>query len=103
MKYPKPERGNKTKTKADMTRFEALHKMGCYICTVLYGFGWRKPEIAHLDTGMGRRKDHKKTIPLCTYHHREGELSHHRNGKGFAVLFGTDELLLDRVNDVLEK
>jgi hypothetical protein len=55
-------------TKADRTRFDKLHKLGC-ICCKKAGSGYRAPDIHHVLRG-GRRIGHQATLPLCPWHHR---------------------------------
>ncbi|MCI5049990.1 MAG: Ref family recombination enhancement nuclease [Rickettsiales bacterium] len=51
-------------TKSERERMDKISQMECVVC------GDWPVEVHHTDTGMGRRKDHNKTIPLCTECHR---------------------------------
>lgn len=92
---PKPTRASKYKTAADKSRHAKIAQMPCMAC------GRRPVEVAHLFTGMGRRKDHQKTIPLCYPCHRGSKISAHGSTKAFSAIHGTDAELLARVNQIL--
>lgn len=102
-------------TKADRARFEALLKIGCLACLQRVQ-QYRVPEIHHLLSG-NKRRGHQFTVPLCSYHHRRVpigpfNLTWHREVLGpslahqpnsFRAEFGTDEALLARVNELLQR
>lgn len=99
---PKPTRAKKHKTAADKSRFAKLKRMGCCICGMFYKTK-TQPEIHHIETSMGRRKNHRRTIPLCPRHHQTDYLSVHVSKKFFEHIFGTESELLAKVNALLEK
>ena len=81
-------------------RFERLAEMGCVICK-------QPAQIHHLIgvkyRGMGQKADDQYTIPLCLHHHT-GQLGIHQMGKGaWERMFGTQEELLQRTNERLER
>lgn len=104
-------------TKADLQRFDALYALGCIAC-FLRTLGFRYPEIHHLnlDGKAGqKRRGHQYTIPLCGWHH-VGKVDFGRSSLGmaekygpslakqskrFREIFGTDDVLLERVNKML--
>lgn len=96
----KPSRGKKHKTKADKDRFAALKRMGCCICWMFYKQG-SPADIHHIETGMGRRKDHQRTIPLCKSHHQIGPFAVHVDKRRFERLYDTESDLLAKVNKML--
>lgn len=97
----KPLRAKKHKTAADKARFANLKWMRCCVCNPAENF-YPMPDIHHIETGMGRRKDHQRTIPLCKKHHTEGMLSIHRNKTVFQLWYGSEAELLAKVNALLE-
>jgi len=88
-----------------MNRFDLLVDMGCCVCKKFYAVT-TPPEIHHLrmGVGMGQRSLSDRTIPLCPSHHRTGgyETAFHAGKKGFEKRFGTEEELLQWVNNELE-
>ena len=85
-------------TKCDGMRLAAVRGMACAVC------GRMPCEAHHIDTGMGRRKDHQKTIPLCLEHHRgESGINGGRIGrKVWQARYGTEKELLAQTNELLE-
>lgn len=97
--------------KRDLSRFDALQRLGCIACHILGVYS--APDVHHVLTG-GRRTGHQETIPLCPYHHRgvnPGVISIQdfmgpslANGsKPFHKRFGTQAELLERVNATIGK
>lgn len=94
-------------------RWDRLRDYGCAACRRLDMI--RSPEMHHILSG-GRRMGHDHTIPLCAWHHR-GEPypldisakfveeilgpSMARNKKAFVARFGSEQDLLDKVNEWL--
>ena len=66
----------------------AVKNRPCCIC------GKAPPSAAHhIETGMGRKKKHMKTIPLCDFHH-QGQMGIHTLGKkAWQKKFGTEREL----------
>lgn len=83
-------------TKKDREYWDQIAQLGCIIgprgC---YG----RITIQHCGTGIGRRKDHKKVIPLCWGHHlgREGIDGKHISKPVWESKYGTEEQLIMRV------
>ena len=62
-------------TQAERDNLLRVKGLPCAVC------GLPGPSYAHhVDTGMGRRKDHGKVIPLC-YNHHQGPEGIHTLGK----------------------
>ena len=81
--------------KAERERYSAIVEIGCIICR-------RPAEVHHLTgAGMGRKAPYQKTIPLCPDHHRNGgpKIAIHSGVKTWEAIFGTQEKLLERVNE----
>lgn len=98
----RPTRAKKHKTAADKKRFEALVKLGC-ICCRISARGYVYPQIHHIETKMGKRKNHARTIPLCLNHHQSGHSSIHGHRSYFEFFYGTESELLAKVNKLLEQ
>jgi hypothetical protein len=83
------------------TRFSLLHGMGCIICRKEYSM-YTYPEIHHTryGRGMGQRKKHAMTIPLCPTHHRLGGIgiAFHAGPETWVHEHGTEEKLLKETN-----
>jgi hypothetical protein len=93
-------------TKADRTRFDKLHRLGC-ICCKKAGSGYRAPDIHHVLRG-GRRIGHQATLPLCPEHHRmpsNGTVvgpSLADGSKKFETCWGPQLKLLAEVNELIK-
>lgn len=103
----------KAPTVAEAARFEKIVALGCAAC----GFAPRCPcrtEAHHLLSG-GKRRGHKYTIPLCSWHHR-GEPpsgfttreatvafgpSLRLESRAFHARYGSDDELLGQVNELI--
>ncbi len=87
-------------------RFFRLTEIGCIICRKEY-LEWTEPEIHHLRAGqgMGERRNHYKTIPLCPAHHRLGKagVAFHAGRQQWEDTHGNELSLLKEVNTILEK
>jgi len=83
-------------TKEERRRFEILKtQIGCIACN--------NPVLCnahHLLSG-GRRIGHMHTIPLCQPCHVGDELSTHKTKRKFREIYGTDEELLTRTNELI--
>ncbi|MCK9622185.1 MAG: Ref family recombination enhancement nuclease [Methylobacter sp.] len=85
----------KQPTKSQRKRWELIRGLGCIVCRA-----WLA-EIHHCGTGAGGRKDHDKVIPLCPVHHT-GIYGIHKIGrKRFAENYGTEEELMQQVEERL--
>ena len=91
--------------KADIARFDAFQRIGCIACRLLGHYS--VPEVHHLKSG-NRRRGHQFTVPLCPAHHRQvgwNEAMHGpslaRSPRKFHAMFGTDEELLSKTNELL--
>lgn len=104
-----------TPTKAERAHLAAVKALPCVACLMegnelFCGL----TEVHHLLLG-NRRRGHMFVAPLCAWHHRgepldgmsakemEGALgpSLARSSKRFRVMFGSDDELLARVNELL--
>lgn len=103
----------KPATKAERAHLAAVKALPCVAC----GLDWLPcsvVEVHHLLSG-NRRRGHMFIAPLCAWHHRgepldgmsakemEGALgpSLARSSKRFRAMFGSDDELLARVNELL--
>jgi hypothetical protein len=79
--------------------FARVAALNCIICG-------NHAQIHHIRTGQGMgQRDHDATIPLCVYHHLGGS-NHpaiHANKLEFEERFGTEEELLEKVNNLLKR
>ena len=72
-------------------------ELGCIACTKL-GYYNTPAEIHHVKR-FGQKRNHFNVIPLCPHHHRTSKESVHLNPKWFAETFGSQEELLQEVNE----
>lgn len=82
---------------SDKKHLGRVAQLGCVVCRNL-GLGPTPAEVHHL-LKNGKRRGHRKTIPLCTLHHRSGvkdesHVSRHPWRKEFESRYGTEEQLL---------
>lgn len=116
----KQGRSTSTPTKAEAARIVAVKELGiCMACEVLRGVGLSGSDAEgvdfhHLKSGNIRR-GHMFGVGLCTWHHRRYPFeamtckqmvilfgpSLLDGGKAFAGVFGNDEELLERQNQLL--
>ncbi len=86
-------------------RFTSLRDIGCIVCRLENGVH-SQPEIHHVrDTlGVGQKRDHDRTIPLCPTHHRLGGygVARHEGLPEWEKRHGSEVGLLDMVNTILE-
>lgn len=105
-------------SKRDLSRFDALQRIGCIACRILGVHS--QADVHHVLTG-GRRTGHQDTIPLCPYHHRgvlpasfihlggdpekydsfDAGPSLANGSKPFHARFGRQEELLQMVNSLI--
>jgi hypothetical protein len=77
-------------SKSQRERWSKLADLGCIICG-------SPPSIHHCETGMGRRKDHDRVLPLC-YEHHQGSMGIHTLGrKKWESIYGTEQELMDKL------
>ena len=101
-------------TKSDKERFLSLTLIGCIACR--FHGKYRSAEIHHLLSG-NKRRGHEYTIPLCRFHHQgdpdfgwtANEMAQRigpslaRESKAFHIAFGSDDELLERVNELIKE
>jgi len=95
----------KNNTKIEKEHMNAVAEIGCIVCRQ-NGFYGTPSEIHHIrqGAGMGQRSTNFQVIPLCPIHHRaggHGEVGFHQSPKEFAERYGTEQMFLDRVNEIL--
>lgn len=82
-------------------RMARLREIGCIVCRIETGL-YVEPEIHHLRDGLGvgQRKNHYRTIPLCPEHHRLGGygIARHNSLREWEDRHGSESELLDIVN-----
>lgn len=92
-------KGQKRKTRSrppnatERKHWEAVRALGCSA----RGCGRANPEIHHVGTGGGGRKDHMKVIGLCSLHHRGAQGIHTLSRRVWEPIYGSEEEHLDRV------
>ena len=86
--------------KADSLHLSRVAALGCIVCRN-QNLGETPAEIHHIRTGQGtsQRADHRKSIPLCHMHHRNGGygVAIHAGRKQWEKNFGTELRLLEQV------
>ncbi len=86
--------------KADRIHLSRVAGLGYIVCRNL-NLGETPAEIHHIRTGqgVGLRADHRKSIPLCHPHHRNGGygVAIHAGRKQWEKNFGTESQLLEQV------
>lgn len=84
----------KAPTKAQREHWQRVAELGCMVCGAA-------PEIHHLFTGAGGRKKHDAVVGLCWLHHRGPQGIHFMGRKKWQPIFGTEQVLLDKLNSLL--
>ena len=83
---------------------DRVRDLGCIICRQ-QGKGRRPCEIHHV-YGKTKKDAHFKVLPLCFEHHRMGSdkepISRHPYKARFVAAYGTEESLLNLVDDLLK-
>ena len=79
--------------KEDRAYLSKVAALGCAICRRI-GYRDTPAEVHHQRTGIGvaNRASHRKTIPLCPYHHRGNEGIHGMGRKAWERHFGVTEV-----------
>ena len=94
----------RTPTKAEKEHMDRVRDLGCIICRQ-QGKGRRPCEIHHV-YGKTKKDAHFKVLPLCFEHHRMGSdkepISRHPYKARFVATYGTEESLLNFVDELLE-
>ena len=88
--------------KAESEHMDRVQQIGCIVC--FDELETYSPALVHhCDTGMGRKKDHYKTIPLCSAHHDyHSKIGRHGMGrKAWGKKFNTEEYYLNLVAEIL--
>lgn len=90
--------------KSDREYLGRMVELGCVVCRNL-GFGASPAEVHHLRSGVGagQRSDHRRSLPLCPPHHRNGGygVAIHAGRKAWEKNYGTEEELLIQVQEEL--
>lgn len=88
-------------TFSERVHMQSLVDLGCIIANSECS---GRITIHHCFTGMGRRKNHLFTIPLCWPHHLGPEgIDGKRMGKRvWESKYGTEEALLEKVRSIIE-
>ena len=91
-------------TKKEAEHMDKVSQLGCIVCRNTNGF-ITPAEIHHIE-GKTKADSHFKVLPLCFGHHREGGrfrpfISRHPYKKRFEEAYGTEEELLEQVNEML--
>lgn len=89
-KGQKRTRDNKP-TQAQYARWEHIRALGCSVCGMA-------PEIHHIETMAGCKKNHDRVIPLCAIHHRSSSQGLHGMGrKAWEDVYGSEQEHLEKV------
>lgn len=86
----------------------AIADLGCIVCHTL-GFPRVPGDVHHLLDDGGRRIGHLHTICLCSPGHhrnapkRSGYVSRHPTKARFEALYGTEESLLEKSRELVER
>ena len=83
--------------------YQKVVDLGCIICRRM-GHYDSPAEIHHIQEKymLGKKSDHTCTIPLCPPHHRTSEYSYHFSPKKFTEQWGTQQELLEEVQELLK-
>jgi hypothetical protein len=96
----------KTPNKKEKKWLDAICQLGCIVCRNEGQLG-SPAEPHHIIDGMGSKKNHMRTIPLCPKHHRTGEdnflwVSRHPFKKAFEERYGSEEKLLKQTEGMVD-
>lgn len=81
-------------TKQQLAIWDEMREIGCILCGA-------SPHIHHIETGMGRRKNHDRCIPLCHNHHQGKEGIHTLGRKAWQAIYGTEQELHEKVMQLI--
>lgn len=81
-------------TKKQREHWQRVSGAGCMICGA-------SPEIHHLFTGAGGRKNHDAVIGLCWLHHRGPQGIHFMGRKKWQTIYGYEQEMLDKLEGML--
>lgn len=85
-------------------RMDSLVGLGCIVCRK-EAMIFNDAEVHHLrdGRGIGQKKNHDKTIPLCPAHHRTGGygMAFHAGQAEWELRHGSEIELLNEVNEML--
>ena len=91
-------------TKAEQKHMDRVRELGCIVCYL--HFGIRKNCEIHHVKGKTKEGAHYKVLPLCFEHHRMGSdkepISRHPYKKRFEQAYGSEQELLQKVDELLE-
>lgn len=86
--------------KADSLHLSRVAALGCIVCRN-QNLGETPAEIHHIRTGQctSQRADHRKSIPFCHKHHRNGGygVAIHASRRAWEMKYGTEAELLMQV------
>ena len=95
----------KPPTKAESAHMARVAELGCLPCRN-NGFPNTPAECHHIrhQVGVGRRSSHYETIPLCDFHHRNGNYGEaiHAGKAAWEERFGTELQLLEQTRELLK-
>lgn len=88
----------------DLSYLTWLRTQPCLACASL-GNQMTPTEAAHTGVrGLSQKGPDREAIPLCSYHHRLGSVSHHRLGKRFWDHHGIDrERMISNLNEKFQE
>ena len=103
---PKGQRLTKkpnTPTSAQRERWELIRALGCILFRLGFGGCGGRITIQHIETSMGRRKDHERVIPLCHEHHLGKEGVSYAGGgrRNWEEKYKPEAHLYDRTKELL--
>lgn len=78
-----------------------VQELGCIVCWLKYNV--ESPALVHHCTGMGRKRNHYETIPLCHNHHAYNGVDgiHKLGKKAWGEKFWPEQMLLETVERLL--
>lgn len=94
---PADKRRGNNPTAAQRAKWEERRALGCQV------EGYHEGAIAqhHIETGLGRKKDHDRTISLCHNHHQGKDGFHTIGSKAWEAIHGTEAEIFDRQEALL--
>jgi len=96
----------KTRTKAEIEYQNDVCDLGCIVC--LNELGVFSPPSPHHINGRTKKDAHYDVIPLCYIHHQSNDnnpdyVSFHQNKTEFEKRYGTQQILLEQVRELLNE